>query len=50
MNCLLIEPILSQVFGVFLNLDEIPGLMTFGGVILIIIAINIIHKGSQLKE
>jgi hypothetical protein len=46
MNCLLLEPIISQVLGVFLNLDEIPGPMTFSGVILIIIAINIIYKGS----
>jgi drug/metabolite transporter (DMT)-like permease len=46
MNCLLIEPVLGQLIGVYLKIDEPPGALTYVGVILIIIAINIIQKGS----
>lgn len=46
MNCLLILPVFGQLIGVFMNIDEPPGPLTYVGVIVVIIAINIVHKGS----
>ena len=43
MNCLLIEPILGQLIGVVLKIDFMPGWMTWLGVAIIIISINVIH-------
>ena len=42
MNCFLIEPIISQIIGVLIEIDLIPGPMTWIGVSLIAIALNII--------
>ena len=42
MNCLLVEPVLGQVIGVYMKIDHKPGAMTFIGVFVIIVAINII--------
>ena len=50
MNTLLIEPITSQVAGVFLEIDEWPGALTWIGVVVVGVAINVIHKGSENKE
>ena len=43
MNCILIEPIMGQLIGVALNIDFVPGWMTWLGIVIIIISINIIH-------
>ena len=43
MNCLLLEPIVSQIFGIILEIDNAPGVMTWVAVVLISVAINIIH-------
>ena len=43
MNCLLLEPIVSQIIGVAMSVDEWPGWMTFGGVAIIMIAINVMY-------
>ena len=52
MNCLLIEPLSGQVVGVLMNIDEIPGFLTWIGVFFVLIAINVLRKGKQitLKE
>ena len=47
MNCLLLEPILGQLIGVMLNIDYMPGWMTWVGVVIISISINVIHQGSE---
>ena len=46
MNCLLVEPVLGQIIGVYMEIDHKPGVMTYVGVVLIMVAINVIHKGS----
>ena len=46
----MLEPITSQIIGVLLNIDLMPGPMTWVGLSLIIIAINIIHRGEVLKN
>ena len=43
MNCLLLEPLISQNLGMMLKIDEAPGPMTWVGVVLIGVAINVIH-------
>jgi len=45
MNLLLVEPLVSQIFGVALKIDKMPGPLTFMGVGVIIWATNIIHNG-----
>mmetsp|Transcript_4783 Transcript_4783/g.8206 ORF Transcript_4783/g.8206 Transcript_4783/m.8206 type:complete len:171 (-) Transcript_4783:161-673(-) len=50
MNVLLVEPLVSQLLGVYLEIDEKPGILTFLGVVAIIGAINLIQKGSRLKR
>ena len=41
MNCLLLEPVVGQTIGVYLNIDKPPGVMTYVGGMLIMAAINI---------
>ena len=50
MNCLLLEPLIGQCLGQALNIDEAPGPMTWIGVALIGIAINVIHQGSERRK
>uniref|UniRef100_A0A7S3N1U4 EamA domain-containing protein n=1 Tax=Strombidium inclinatum TaxID=197538 RepID=A0A7S3N1U4_9SPIT len=47
MNCLLIEPFVSQIFALFLEIDEMPGILTWAGTFIVCISINIIHQGSM---
>lgn len=42
MNCLLMESFFGQLISVFLNIDNMPGLRTWLGISLIILAINAI--------
>jgi len=49
-NILLIEPVFSQIVGVLLDIDEKPGPLTYVGVIFIMVAINIIQRGSNKRE
>ena len=46
MNCLLMEPMVSQVIGVALNIDEWPGWMSFLGVAIVIVSINLMYFGE----
>lgn len=50
MNCLLIEPLTGQILGVLLDIDEIPGPLTWIGVVLIMIAINILSNEKEKKS
>ena len=50
MNCFLIQPALSQMIGVMLDIDEVPGNMTWVGITLIALAINIIQYGTSQKK
>ena len=50
MNLLLLEPVGSQIIGVFMGIDEIPGTLTLVGMIEIVIAINLMYKGSLALE
>lgn len=43
MNLLLLEPIISQFFGVFMGVDQWPGWMTFFGAFLAMVAINVMY-------
>ena len=47
MNCLLMEPIVSQVMGVALGNDKCPGWMSFGGAAVVMIAINVMAVGEK---
>lgn len=50
MNLCLMRPIISQGCGIFLNIDEWPGWMTYLGAILVLGAIYWINKGKTLIE
>ena len=41
MNCLLLESFGSQIFGCLMGFDEVPGVLTFLGVVVISVAVNI---------
>ena len=41
MNCLLLETFGSQVIGCLMGYDEVPGPLTFIGVFIIFIAVNV---------
>jgi len=45
----LIEPFICEAFSVFLGQDEIPGLQTLGGLVIITAGIIIATYGSKLK-
>ena len=47
MNCLLIEPFAGQIVGVLMDIDEIPGALTWIGVVLIFIAINLLSRAKD---
>ena len=49
MNCLLIEPLTGQVVGVLMDIDEIPGFLTWFGVFLVLVAINVLKQGQTQK-
>ena len=49
MNCLCLEPIASQTIGIIMEIDEVPGWMSWCGLALIIVALNVIQKGEFLK-
>lgn len=49
MNCLCLEPIVSQIIGILMEIDEVPGPMSWIGLLIIIIALNVIQRGEQLK-
>ena len=49
-NCLLLEPLISQLLGVYWGIDEVPGLLTWLGVAIVMLAINLLHHGAGLKE
>lgn len=42
-NLLLLEPFLSQMLGCWMGLDEMPGVMTVIGLVIVIYAINLMH-------
>jgi len=46
---MLLEPFVSQVIGVYLGFDEVPGVLTWIAMIVIIIALNTLEKGSTKK-
>merc|ERR1719327_1161281 len=52
MNCLLMEPIVSQIIGVMMGNDKCPGWMSFAGAIIVMVAINIMASGEmeRVKE
>lgn len=52
MNCLLMEPIVSQIIGVMMGNDKCPGWMSFAGAIIVMAAINIMADGEveRVKE
>ena len=52
MNCLLLEPFISQMIGVYMGIDSWPGVMTWIGVVLLSISLNIIvyYKNKMQKE
>ena len=43
MNILLIEPALSQMLGVAMKVDKVPGVMTWIGVVIVAIAVNLLY-------
>lgn len=47
---MLLEPFVSQVIGVYLGFDEVPGVLTWIAMIVIIIALNTLEKGSTKKQ
>jgi len=49
MNTLLLEPFVSQVIGIIKGIDEVPGVLTWITMVIIIIALNILDKGSSKK-
>ena len=50
MNCLLLESFGSQMIGCLMGFDEVPGALTFIGVFVIFISVNITQKGSVLRK
>ena len=50
MNTLLLEPFLSQVIGVMINIDKPPGAMTIIGVIVVFIANNYIAWTKKKRQ
>lgn len=49
MNSICLEPIVSQIIGILLEIDEVPGPMSWIGLIVIIFALNVIQRGEHLK-
>jgi len=47
MNCLLLEPFISQMFALYLKIDEMPGMLTWIGSLIVVVAIKIISRGSE---
>jgi len=45
-NLLLLEPFGSQILGCYMGIDELPGFLTVAGLLTIMYAINLMHKGS----
>ena len=50
MNCLLLEPIVGQTIGVYLKIDKAPGLWTYIGGIIIMLAINLQSQGVKKEQ
>ena len=50
MNCLLLEPIISQLIGVALGNDKCPGWMSFAGAVVVAISINLMARGELERE
>ena len=50
MNSFLLEPGISQVIGVFIGIDEWPGPMTWCGILTIILAVNLLKKGTDIRK
>lgn len=50
MNTLLLEPFLSQVIGVMINIDKPPGAMTIIGVLIVFIANNYIAYTKKKRQ
>lgn len=48
-NLILLRPVFSQIVGVMIGMDNIPGMMTFLGVGGISVAIVLSRKGEQLR-
>ena len=46
MNSFLLRPIIAQLFGVFLGIDQVPGIQTFLGVAGLIISIMAQKQGE----
>ena len=46
MNILLFVPVLSQMFGVVMGVDRIPGALTLFGFIIVAIEVNLLYKGE----
>jgi drug/metabolite transporter (DMT)-like permease len=48
-TALLFEPMLSQIFGSFLNLGKMPGLLTLFGTIFVMVGLYYVGLGGQKK-
>jgi len=44
---MLLEPFVSQAIGIFKGIDEVPGVLTWIAMVVIIIALNTLEKGSS---
>ena len=49
-NALLLEPCLAQIWGYFLGLDHIPGVLTWVGTSLAAIGLYFFSKGGRQRE
>lgn len=49
MNTALLMPVKSQIIGVMFGTDTWPGWMTWLGILIIFIAINLMYQGEQLR-
>lgn len=50
MNSFMLQPVLSQVIGVAFGGDTWPGWMTWIGILIIFVAINIMYQGEQQRS
>ena len=50
MNFHLLEPIVSQLIGVAMGVDEWPGWMTWVGVVIVMAAINVMYQGEIRRK
>jgi hypothetical protein len=48
MNSFLLEPFIGQIIGVYLGIEELPGMKTWISLIMITIAINILFLAPSV--